>query len=81
MNPIVFFAVSLLLLPAAPAQSTAIRDETAVPSYSLPEVLRDAQSRPIATAGAWQDHRPELLKQFGEQMYGVTPPLLHPPTG
>lgn len=58
-------AVSLIAAP--------IKDEALVPPYTLPNVLQDADARPITTAAAWQEARPALLKQFGEQMYGVTP--------
>ena len=44
-----------------------------MPACTLPNVLLDADSRPISTAAAWQAKRPALLKKFGEQMYGVTP--------
>lgn len=67
-----------LLLFALPLLATTgfaetIKDEALVPPYTLPKVLAGADLQPITTVEAWQAGRPALLRQFGEQMYGVTP--------
>lgn len=64
------FALAVLL--AGPLMAQPIREETQVPPYQLPGVLSRAGSKPVTTASEWQAWRPELLKQFGEQMYGTT---------
>jgi PelA/Pel-15E family pectate lyase len=71
MNRLILTAAFLLIAPPAFAQT--IKDEVQVPPYTLPPVLQDRQSRPVRTKEEWQAWRPELLKQFAEKMYGVTP--------
>jgi PelA/Pel-15E family pectate lyase len=58
---------ALLLFPifALPLIAAPIKDEAAVPPYTLPALPPDA--------AAWKAARPALLKTFAEQMYGVTP--------
>jgi hypothetical protein len=70
LNPLVLLTAALL---TTQAMADTIKEEAQVPPYTLPEVMRDATSRPITTVAEWQAWRPALLKQFGEQMYGVTP--------
>ncbi len=50
-------------------------DETKVPEYSLPEVLRCADGSAVKTAEDWRwKRRAELLETFAQGMYGVAPP-------
>ena len=71
MKRLLLLAACLL---APPMFAETIKDEALVPPYTLPNVLLDADAKPITTAASWQAGRPALLKKFGEQMYGVTPP-------
>lgn len=49
-------------------------DETLVPSYVLPEVLRTADGDSVTSVKLWREkRRPELMKLFSENVYGVTP--------
>ena len=56
-------------------------DEAKVPEYELPELLRLSNGKPVKDVGTWEKlRRPELLKLFEEQMYGIapeTPAALH----
>ena len=72
VRPLVLYA-AMLLATSASLPAETIKDEALVPPYTLPDVLGDAGSQPITSKEAWQARRVELLKQFGEQMYGVTP--------
>lgn len=48
--------------------------EDKVPPYTLPEVLRLQDGRPVSDAGTWlQERRPELLKIYGSEIYGRVP--------
>ncbi len=58
----------------ASAQNRGIQDEALVPSYTLPDPLRSSDGTPINDPDAWTtSRRPELLRIFATQMYGVTP--------
>ena len=49
-------------------------DETKVPEYELPELLRLSNGKPVKNVKTWEkQRRPELLKLFEEQMYGIAP--------
>lgn len=49
-------------------------DESKVPAFELPDPLRCENGLQIETARQWESlRRPELLRMFGEQEYGVTP--------
>jgi len=49
-------------------------DESAVPSYELPDPLIDAAGNPVATAADWQSRRrPEILRLFEDEVYGRMP--------
>ena len=49
-------------------------DESRVPAYELPELLRFADGRAVETAEQWPARRQEILQVFAEQVYGVAPP-------
>ncbi len=71
-------SVTIVLLSLASANSWAQRDvnydESKVPAYTLPELLRTESSQPVTTAAQWeQQRRPELLELFSSYMYGRTP--------
>ena len=49
-------------------------DENKVPTFELPDVLKCEDGSRVETAKQWEKkRRPELLKMFSEQEYGVTP--------
>ena len=49
-------------------------DESKVPTFELPDVLKCEDGSRVETAKQWEKkRRPELLKMFSEQEYGVTP--------
>ena len=48
-------------------------DESKVPSYDLPEILRRADGRIVDAAAEWPARRTEILKLFEEQVYGISP--------
>ena len=50
-------------------------DESQVPPFTLPELLKTVDGRPIATAAEWEANRPLLLQQFRDVMYGRRLPL------
>ncbi len=48
-------------------------DEAKVGSYELPDPLRMANGQPVTDAKAWRARRQEILRLFGEHVYGFTP--------
>ena len=48
-------------------------DESKVPSYELPEILRRADGGTVDAAAGWRARRAEILKLFEEQVYGISP--------
>ncbi|WP_205313988.1 glucuronyl esterase domain-containing protein [Pedobacter nanyangensis] len=49
-------------------------DETTVPSYTLPALLKTANGKPVKTVATWENiRRPEILHLFKEHVYGITP--------
>ena len=51
-------------------------DESLMPDYTLPEVLRCQDGSVVKTAAEWlTKRRPELLQMFKDVMYGELPPL------
>lgn len=49
-------------------------DESKVPAYTLPELLRSDKNQKITTAEAWEKvRRPEILRLFEEHVYGNMP--------
>ena len=49
-------------------------DESKVPSYELPEILRRADGGIVDAAAGWPARRAEILTLFEEQVYGISPP-------
>lgn len=49
-------------------------DETKVPDYTLPELLKTEKGKAVKTAKQWEKkRRPEILGLFSDQVYGKTP--------
>ncbi|MBR4613625.1 MAG: hypothetical protein IKO40_13025, partial [Kiritimatiellae bacterium] len=49
-------------------------DETAVPPYELPELMRFADGRPVRSPADWPERRREILGVFASEMFGQEPP-------
>lgn len=51
-------------------------DETKVPAYTLPNVLKTVSGQPVKTAAAWEKkRRPEILTLFENNIYGQMPKI------
>ena len=49
-------------------------DESQMPTYTLPNPLVLSNGKPVASVSVWEKtRRPELLKLFAEEVYGVNP--------
>lgn len=49
-------------------------DESAVPSYELPEILRAADGSAVDEPAKWPARRDEILGLFEREVYGAAPP-------
>ncbi|HEU4960620.1 MAG TPA: hypothetical protein VFT56_09440 [Sphingomonas sp.] len=68
-------AVALIAAFPAHAQLDGNFDESKVPAYSLPDPLRMADGTQVVSVRQWQaERRPELLRLFKQNIYGVAPP-------
>ncbi len=69
----VTFHITILPLLLA-ADPPANYDEAKVGAYKLPELMITTDGAKVTDAATWKSkRRPELLKLFGEQVYGRTP--------
>lgn len=50
------------------------KNEKKVKPYTLPDPLKFADGRPVASTEDWQARREEILQIFQKEMYGVMPP-------
>ena len=81
-----FQSLALLLTLTAPvvAQSTFTPnyDESKVPAYTLPDVLKSSSGKQITTASQWTaTQRPAILALYKEHVYGQMPgkaPIMRP---
>jgi hypothetical protein len=63
----------ILVVTKALSQET-IKDESKVPPYVLPDLLKAESGKVIRTSKDWEKYRrPELIKEFEENVYGKTP--------
>ena len=70
------FGLLLLWLSASLAftQQKANYDESKVPAYILPELLKCRNGEMVTTVNQWEkQRRPELMELFASQIYGHTP--------
>ncbi len=75
MEKIVFtvLLVNMLIFSASPQDKTNY-DESRVPDFKLPELLKTQDGRTISTAKEWMSiRRPEILSLFEENIYGKIP--------
>jgi hypothetical protein len=69
-----FFLTAFLLSSKAQNQNEANYDETKVPSYTLPAVLKTANNTQVTNKNRWEKvRRPEILQLFEENIYGQMP--------
>lgn len=58
----------------AAASTAVIEDEAKVPAYTLPELLKFDDGRPVALTEQWREQRrPQLLGEFARHEYGRYP--------
>ena len=63
-----------LLTGHAQEADEANYDESKIPPYTLPALLKTSDGREITTVQQWEQiRRPELLSVFTEQVYGKMP--------
>lgn len=68
---ILMTSLLLLLYMHAGAQNY---DESKVPAYTLPELLKTSSGKMVNNVKTWEQvRRPELLQLFAENVYGQTP--------
>ncbi len=51
-----------------------VYEEAEVPDYTLPELLRMEDGRPVGNRRQWESRRKELLALFESEMFGTAPP-------
>ncbi len=76
MKCIVFCFLFLFLLPefSFSQEQSTITDESQVPQFQLPDVLTRRNGRKVKSEKIWlKKQRPELVKLFTEEIYGVVP--------
>lgn len=49
-------------------------DESKVPRYQLPELMRFLDGRPVDTPTDWENRRIELIELFRQNVFGTSPP-------
>ena len=64
----------LLSITTYSQENNYIKDEKDVPEYELPELLKSLRGKKIKSVKKWEKiRRPELLKLFGQEIYGKVP--------
>lgn len=68
-------AMSLISISAVEAQPKGFNyDEDKLPPYTLPEVLKTIDGKPVTSKKEWEKvRRPEILRMFEEEIYGKMP--------
>jgi len=68
------FAFILLASNTFAQEFTPNYDESKIPDYTLPQLLRAKRGMPITTSEQWQqERRPEIISRFESYMYGKIP--------
>ncbi|RAJ93143.1 hypothetical protein LX87_04655 [Larkinella arboricola] len=69
-----FFLFLVLIQVQAQNAAQANYDESKVPPYTLPDVLKTTKSKKVQTKTEWETiRRPEIIKLFEENVYGQMP--------
>jgi hypothetical protein len=71
----ILVSIFLLFSSMADAQVPANYDETKMPPYVLPDILKAVNGTTIKSKTQWEANRPALLDLFAENIYGKTPEL------
>lgn len=62
------------VVPLLAQPKDTITDESKVPPYTVPEVLRMADGSPVVDAKMWKEkRRPEIIEIFNREMFGRSP--------
>jgi hypothetical protein len=70
----IFFLLLISSVNAFSQETQVNYDESRVPAYILPEVLKFSDGTTVADKQTWLDRRrPEILKLFETEVYGKTP--------
>jgi len=76
MEKIVVFLL-IVFTPVFALPQDANYDESKVPDFKLPELMRLKNGRKVKNAINWmKDRRPEILADFENEMYGIIPGVL-----
>ena len=74
MKALLFFFVFILSLETYGQEFQPNYDETKVPKYTLPNVLKTSKKKTIRNRKDWEQlRRPEVLKLFEDNIYGPIP--------
>ena len=77
---LLFGLIFSLFSLTAQRTSKTIDEESKVPKYILPELLKSDSGKKIETQIEWERiRRPEILEHFASQMYGKIPGILPSP--
>ena len=80
MNPFLLALFLLLTLKLSAQPLGANYDESKIPDYQLPELLKSEKGRKIRKAAQWEKiRRPEILQLFQQEVYGKVPGELAKP--
>src|SRR5687768_14946678 len=70
----IFFILGFMNALYAQNASEANYDESKVPTYTLPSVLKTTANTPVKNRKSWENvRRPEILKLFEDNIYGQMP--------
>ena len=72
---LLFLALMMTVTMAGQNKNAPVNyDESKVPAFEVPDVMRCEDGQRVESVRQWEKkRRPELLKMFSEQEYGVTP--------
>ncbi|WAC10138.1 glucuronyl esterase domain-containing protein [Dyadobacter pollutisoli] len=69
-----FLLTGIVLISFLSAGHSQNYDESKVPAYTLPDVLKTIDNKPVCARGAWEkERRPEIVRLFEDNIYGQMP--------
>lgn len=69
-----FLLTCIVLISFLSAGHSQNYDEAKVPAYTLPDVLKTIDNKPVRARGTWEKvRRPEIVKLFEDNIYGQMP--------